>query len=54
MKKLITEKDLIELEKKGVKVVVIDKETLITPLALDRIRASKFSIVEQEIPQNIK
>jgi len=53
MKKLITEKDLFELEKKGTKVVVINKETLITPLALDRIRASKFTIVEQEIPKNI-
>lgn len=53
MKKLINEKDIIELEKKGTKVVVIDKETLITPLALDRIRASKFTIVEQEIPKNI-
>ena len=53
MKKLITEKDLIELEKKGTKIVIIDKETLITPLALDRIRHSKFTIVEQEIPQNI-
>ena len=53
MKKLITEKDLIELEKKGIKVIVINKETLITPLALDRIRSSKFTIVEQEIHKNI-
>jgi len=53
MKKLITEKDLIEFEKKGIKVVVINKETLITPLALDRIRASKFTVVEQEIPKKI-
>ena len=53
MKKLVTEKDLIELEKKGIKIVIIDKETLITPLALDRIRTSKFTIVEQEIPQSI-
>jgi len=52
MKKLITEKDLIELEKKGIKVVVKNEQTIFTPLALDRIRSSKFTIVEQGIARN--
>jgi len=47
MKKLITEKDLIELEKKGIKVVVKNEQTIFTPLALDRIRSSKFTVVQQ-------
>jgi ribose 5-phosphate isomerase B len=46
MKKLITEKDLIDLERKGIKVVVKNEQTIFTPLALDRIRSSKFTIVE--------
>jgi ribose 5-phosphate isomerase B len=47
MKKLITEKDLIELERKGIKVVVKNEQTIFTPLALDRIRSSKFTLVQQ-------
>jgi ribose 5-phosphate isomerase B len=47
MKNLITEKDLIELEKKGIKVVVKNEQTIFTPLALDRIRSSKFTVVQQ-------
>jgi len=49
MKKLITEKDILELEKKGIKVVIKNKDTLFTPLALDRIRSSKFTFLEKEI-----
>jgi ribose 5-phosphate isomerase B len=52
MKKLITEKDLIELEKKGIKVVVKNEQTIFTPLALDRIRSSKFTIVEHRTDRN--
>jgi len=51
MKKLITEREIIELEKKGIKVLVRTKDTIITPLAADRIRASKFSVIEKEILQ---
>jgi len=51
MKKLITEKDILELENKGIKVVIKDKVTIFTPLALDRIRSSKFTILEKEITQ---
>ncbi|MDZ7623930.1 MAG: ribose 5-phosphate isomerase B [Ignavibacteriaceae bacterium] len=48
MKKVITERDILELEKQGIKVVLKTKDTIITPLALDRIRFSKFTIVEKE------
>jgi ribose 5-phosphate isomerase B len=51
MKKLITERDVIDLEKQGIKVLVKTKDTIITPLASDRIRASMFSVVEKEITQ---
>ncbi len=51
MKKVITERDILELEKQGIKVLVKTKDTILTPLALDRIRSSKFSIVEKEITQ---
>jgi ribose 5-phosphate isomerase B len=51
MKKLITERDVIDLEKQGIKVLVKTKDTIITPLAADRIRALKFSVVEKEITQ---
>ena len=49
MKTLITERHLLELEKKGIKVLIKTKDTIFTPLALDRIRSSKFSIIENEI-----
>lgn len=48
MKKVITERDILELEKNGTKVLLKTKDTIITPLALDRIRHSKFTIVEKE------
>lgn len=51
MKKVITERDILVLEKKGIKVLVKTKDTIFTPLALDRIRSSKFTIVEKEISQ---
>jgi ribose 5-phosphate isomerase B len=51
MKKVITERDILELEKKGTKVLVKTEDTIITPLAFDRIRSSKFTIVEKEISQ---
>jgi len=52
MKMVITELDVLELEKQGIKVLVKTKETIITPLALDRIRSSKFTIVEKENSQS--
>ena len=52
MKKVITERDILELEKQGIKVLIKTKDTIITPLALDRVRFSKFTIVEKEISQS--
>jgi ribose 5-phosphate isomerase B len=52
MKKLITENDILDLEKKGTKVLYKTKDTIITPLALDRIHFSKFTIVEKEFLQS--
>ena len=54
MKKVITEREIIELEKQGIKVLLKTKDTLITPLALDRIRTSKIDVVEKENSQEIK
>lgn len=48
MKKLITEQDILELEKKGIRILIKTRNTIITPLALDRIRYSKFTILERE------
>ena len=48
MKKVITERDILDLEKQGIKVLLKTKQTIITPLALDRISTSKFTIVEKE------
>jgi hypothetical protein len=48
MKKVITERDILELEKQGIKVLIKTKDTIITPLASDRIHFSKFTIVEKE------
>jgi len=51
MKKVITERNILDLEKQGIKVLEITEDTVITPLALDRIRSSKFSIIEKKISQ---
>ena len=51
MKTVITEREILELEKKGIKVLVKTKDTLITPLALDRIRFSNFNVIEKEDQQ---
>jgi ribose 5-phosphate isomerase B len=53
MKKIIVERDIIELEKQGIKVLVKSKDSIITPLALDRIRSLKIDVVEKETSQNI-
>lgn len=51
MKTVITELEILELEKKGIKVLVKTKDTIITPLALDRIRFSNFNVIEKEDQQ---
>lgn len=53
MKILITERDIIELHKKGIQVVRVTKDTIITPLAADRIRTYKFTILEKKFPKPI-
>jgi ribose 5-phosphate isomerase B len=48
MKKVITESEILELAKRGIRVLIKTKNTIITPLAFDRIRALKFNIIEKE------
>lgn len=48
MKKIITERDILELEKQGIKVLIKTKETIITPLAFDRIHCLKITILDKE------
>ena len=53
MKILITEKDILEFEKQGIRLIYKTKDTLITPLAADRIRTSKFTVLDQNLsPSN--
>lgn len=49
MNKLITEADVIKAIKRGSKVIVAEKGSIITPLALDMINAKKLTIIEKEI-----
>ncbi len=51
MKIVITERHILDLEKKGIKILIRTKNTIITPLALDRIHASKFTILDKDISQ---
>ena len=45
MKKVITEQFIIEIIKSGTNTVEIDEDTLITPLAQDRINSAGVKIV---------
>lgn len=45
MKKVITEQNIIELFKKGIKNIPVGKEDILTPLAIDKIRELKLNIV---------
>jgi ribose 5-phosphate isomerase B len=49
MNKLITEEDVAKAIKHGTKVIVAEKGSIITPLALDMIRSKKLTIIEKEI-----
>lgn len=49
MNKLITEEDVAKVLKRGSKVIVAEKGSIITPLALDMIRNKKLTIIEKEI-----
>lgn len=47
MKKLITESDILNLIKSGLTELVVPKNAVISPLALDRIKQNKVRIVNQ-------
>ncbi len=54
MKKLITEDDILQFINSGASEVVANKNTIITPAALDRIRHSNLKIVEcKDIQDNL-
>ena len=48
MNKLITEEAVAKAIKRGSKVIVAEKDSIITPLALDMIRSKKLTIIEKE------
>ena len=48
MKKLITEDDVRKIVKEGRNVIVIGKDTVVTPLALDMIHTNIMTVVEKE------
>jgi len=47
MKKLITENDVLSLIKSGLTELVVGKDSVVSPLALDRIKQNKIRIVSQ-------
>lgn len=49
MKKVITEKNIIDLFKKGQSKIILSKNDIITPLANDKIKELKISIKYEEI-----
>ena len=48
MKKVITEKEIIDLLQSGKTELIVDKNTILTPLALDKIRSAKINLVEKK------
>ena len=54
MKKLITEEDVRKILKQGGSVVVINKYSIITPLAKDLISSRRLTIIETEQQINIQ
>lgn len=52
MKKLITENDVLNLIKSGVTELVVGKDSVLSPLALDRIKQNKIRIVSQSSAAN--
>jgi len=48
MKKLITEEDVRKIVKEGRNVIVIGKDSVVTPLAIDMIRTNRMTVVEKE------
>lgn len=54
MKHLILESDVIKLHKQGIKVLPVAPHDIITPLALDKIKALGISIVNREETERIE
>ncbi len=55
MKKLITERDVLNLIKTGSKTLFLDKETIITPLAKDKIKELKIELkYENQLEKNVQ
>jgi len=52
MKKLITENDVRKIVKEGRNVIVISKDDVVTPLALDMVRINQMTVVEKETAEN--
>ncbi len=48
MKNLITESDIVKLSKKGLSVIPVGEDDILTPLALDKIKALGVKIVKKE------
>lgn len=48
MKKLITEDDVRKIVKEGRNVIVLGKDTVVTPLAIDMMRTNRMTVVEKE------
>ncbi len=53
MKNLITESDIIKLNKKGLKVIPISENEILTPLALDKIKSLGLKIVKKELVKEL-
>ncbi len=53
MKNLITELDIVKLNKKGLKTLPLSENDLLTPLAIDKIKSLGIRIVKKEIIKEI-
>ncbi len=53
MKSLITESDIVKLNRKGLKVIPVGDDDLLTPLALDKIKSLGINIVKKEIVREL-
>jgi len=53
MKNLITESDIIKLNKKGIKILPISDNEILTPSAIDRIKVLDIKIVKKELVKEL-
>lgn len=52
-KNLITESDIVNLLKKGIKVLPLGSDDIVTPSARDKIKEQKIQIVKKELIRNV-